>query len=634
MIKRLGLSGIWADSIWARRSFLCAVILFICSGACAQNPISEWAVAGGRIAIELNQGMLRPLGIHVEMIRPLEQSQAGNPMGYRSVSFEGLSLQEIFFDRDQSGVTSFSGGYLQYHGGLILHIGDVVLDATDFRMEPHPDHEYRFRLLDRSGTPWAVLDHGHFELVEESRALEIRHANLSMSRELAVRIGDDRLAGQVIGRVHVHAPVTRGIPVESKGNAQCATPNWPTTEGFDADISLIEMSQYANDPPVGSVGCRNCDGQGAGTVAITPNATLKNTGTADVPWWEQFTAPEPPYDNDQHAYLVWNLYRLKNGQFEQIGVSGLKHAFFSINVNCPCPGGNIVWVGCEDIYSISSNDLDRYLAPRSEVIPASAQWGRCGSLFDADCDGVHEPSGRSEGPFENRMLVDESDLLDPDARYFIEAWYVVRDDIDRFNTMGWREIDPQWNGSIWLFPTLGEFNQGPAIDAWIAATDGTAQIDRATLETPDGAITIVVRAAEQGNAWQYDYFVMNHDFMRAETAGSEPDLVLLSNIGLAAFEVEHLDPDAALSTSFARADRKGGGDWTATIDPERIRWSDSGDAPLDWGRGFRFSVVSDAAPGPAATRFFPGDASAILDAAVLGPVVPRVLFSDGFEATP
>lgn len=602
-----------------------AVLLF---AACA--PVAaDWQIAGGTIELKLNHAVLDPMGIEFEIVRPLASAPPAHPRGYRSVTFEGLTLQKIGFDAPHGGIEAFTDGYLQYHGGLILQAGHRTLDATDFRMAPHPDFPTRFRLLDRSGTPWAVLDHGHFELVDDRTRLEIRHANLSMTEALATSIGQPRLAGQVIGAVYVSAPVVRSAAITPVRGGQCSVPNWPTDEGFEADVSLIGMAQYFGDPAVGSVGCPEaCDGV-SGVVAVTPNATLENTGTADVPWWEQFTGPEPPYGNDQHPYLVWNLYRLADGRFEQIGMSGLKHAFNSINVNCPCSGGNIVWVGCRDVYSITSNNIAKYLAPRSEVIPVTAQWGRCGSLFDADCDGSQD--GESTDPFGNRMLVNEADLVDPDARYFIEAWYVVRDDIDRFNTMGWREIDPDWTGSVWRFPVIGDFSQGPAVDAWTPGGSSTAQFDRTLLETADGALSVVVRAFDTGSGWRYDYFVMNHDWMRAETAGTEPDLEVLSNIGFTAVELPRDPAGSVGSTSFARADRTQGSDWTAAVESDAVRWTDPGDTPLDWGRGFRFSIVADEPPGPTTLRLIPGDGSAALGAGIVGPALPEPVFDDGFE---
>ena len=111
--------------------------------------------------------------------------------------------------------------------------------GIDFRIEPHPERPDEFRLLDRAGTPWARLDHGHFELVDDDTRLEIRYANLSMTPELAALVGNDALAGQVFGVAHLSAPVVRtGDTVGARGADQCTDENWPTDPGFTADVAL------------------------------------------------------------------------------------------------------------------------------------------------------------------------------------------------------------------------------------------------------------------------------------------------------------------------------------------------------------------------------------------------------------
>jgi hypothetical protein len=57
-----------------------------------------------------------------------------------------------------------------------------------------------------------------------------------------------------------------------------------------------------------------------------------------VPWYSKFSGSFPPYNNDQHPFLVWNMYRVANGAIQQIGASGMKHAFLTINSNCLQPG--------------------------------------------------------------------------------------------------------------------------------------------------------------------------------------------------------------------------------------------------------------------------------------------------------
>lgn len=623
----------------------CAVIvafllafLAISGGVSGAEPQSStvWRVAGGELVIELNQGVLSPLDIEVSSTRALGDSLPEHPLGYRRLRFEGLSIQQIGFSAPGGAVDEFFDGFLHYHGGLIIRIGNTALDLTDFRVAPHPQQGV-FQLLDREGKAWATLDHGHYELVDENSALELRHANLSMTSDMAELIGRPTLSGQVIGVAHFRAPVVSAGSLAPVRGSQCSSPNWPTAPGFEANVALTAMDAGGGFNPVHFLRCQDCNGESGGPVVIAPNATLQNVGSADVPWWHQFTSPQPPYGNDQHPFLVWNLYRLDgDGRFEQIGVSGVKHAFFSVNSGCPCAGGNILWTDCKDTYSASNNDLGTYLAPRGEIVPADGLWGRCNSLFDSDCDGDQETV--TTDPFDNRLRVMEQDLdplAYPGARYFVEAWYVVRDDIDIFNTMGWREVTPTWNGATWEFPVAGDFNEGPALDAWVNPAALTPGQDSVVLETADGNVRVSVAVTDlQNGTWRYHYGVMNHDFMRAGTAGSEPNLELLTNVGFNAMEVPRATTASVTDIGFARADRTRGQDWATTVQPDAVRWENPGDTPLNWGTAFRFSMVVDRPPGLVTLRLFPDAAGAPLGVTVLGPEPQELIFGDGFEADP
>lgn len=617
----------------------CAVFLAflaISGGVSGAEPHSStvWRVAGGELVIELNQGVLSPLDIDVRAPKALADIRPGHPLGYRRLKFEGLSIQQIGFSAPGGAVDEFLDGFLHYHGGLIIRFGDTALDLADFRIAPHPRQQGVFRLLDREGNTWATLDHGHYELVDDNAALELRHANLSMTTDMAELIGHPTLSGQVIGVAHLRAPVVSAGSLQPVRGSQCSSPAWPTEPGFEADVALTAMNAGSGFNPVHFLRCQGCNGESGGPVVIAPNATLRNVGNADVPWWHQFTSPQPPYGNDQHPFLVWNLYRLDaDGRFEQIGVSGVKHAFFSVNSGCPCAGGNILWTDCEDTYSASNNDLGTYLAPRGEIVPADGLWGRCNSFFDSDCDADQETV--TTDPFDNRLRVMEQDLdtlANPGARYFIEAWYVVRDDVDIFNTMGWREVTPTWNGATWEFPVAGDFNEGPALDAWVNPAAPAPGQDSVVLETGDGSVRVSAIVTDlQDGTWRYDYAVMNHDFMRAVTAGSEPDLELLTNVGFNALEVPRAATAFVTDIGFARADRTLGQDWAASVGPGAVRWENPGDTPLDWGTAFRFSLVVDRPPGLVSLRLFPDAAGAPLGVTVLGPELGDTLFDDGFE---
>src|SRR5690606_25353529 len=251
---------------------------------------------------------------------------------------------------------------------------------------------------------------------------------------------------------------------------------------------------------------------------ITPSARLRNSqhaNTSDVPWYRMFSEATSLYPDagpkiDQHPYLVWNLYRFDpDGHITQIARSGLKHAFATGNEMCSgyTPYGHILGPACSDLYNLTSNDCDRFLGPRSEIIPATGQWGRCGSIQDPDCDGETVPSipnyfscaaaysSPASDKYSYRLLARETDIdpdLHPEARWFMDAWYVVRDDENIENSMGFREITLGWQPSFsrWTVTATGAYEQGTVIDRWLAGAELGETTFRTQLDTPEGEVGI------------------------------------------------------------------------------------------------------------------------------------------------
>src|SRR5690606_22348495 len=152
----------------------------------------------------------------------------------------------------------------------------------------------------------------------------------------------------------------------------CSPYPWPgvavpgvSGETYQADLFMQSFTtQPVGCQTGGSAGCAGPNGALTGIAAFAPSSTLKNNVndgtlqptipgdplgtssakyTADVAWYQKFTGNSAPYGNDQHPYLIWNLYRLyPDGSIEQIGRSGVKHAFLTVNSRCisQCGGGH------------------------------------------------------------------------------------------------------------------------------------------------------------------------------------------------------------------------------------------------------------------------------------------------------
>jgi hypothetical protein len=395
---------------------------------------------------------------------------------------------------------------------------------------------------------------------------------------------------------------------------------------------------------VNSYRCGRSDGAGAhtlacsadsddGLVVLAPDASLRNVGDAAVAWYAKFSAPAPPYANDQHPYLVWNLYRLDaDGRLRQIGASGAKHAFHTINAVCNCGDGNILFPGCEDTYGGFSNDFASGLAPRSEIIPYTARWGRCGSLHDRDCDGRRD-AGDGLLPDDaynpaKRLAVRERELLParhPGARWFLEYWYVVRDDADPWNNFGLMEITPQKvrgqgtdpNAWVWRFDVT-DFRNGSMLQRWRESAPADGWQRSSLVQTAQGRALLATRVTPQADGrYRYDYQLFNLDLMQARTSGAEPNLRIEENLGIERFAV-FADARAQIDHTDFAAVADSGVDWTAARTDDRVSWQRGTAAALAWGLTYRFGFVSDLSPRDSTAHL--GTGTQIWHAATLAPL--------------
>ncbi len=504
---------------------------------------------------------------------------------------------------------------------------------------------FEFALRDADGQDWLHFDHAHPQHRDGGTRAEWRHFDVHVGPALAQRLGDARLIGVPIGSALLHVELTSA----AKAIDSCVAPNFPNTGNFQVDVALSAID--GADAICNSA----CTGAGAANarVKLTPSAKLQGVGSADVPWYQKFmTSPHGyPYPgNDQHPYLVWAVYRIDaDGRIEQLARSGVKHAFFSSNeypaggAGCGCGGANVLWAGCTDTYGWSTNDSSAFLAPRAEIIPSRGQWGRCGSLRDADCNGSED--GPFIPNFDLRAVVLESELvpaLHPGAQWFIEAWYVVRDDINVDNSFGHRRIFPRWIAPTgkWMldfFEVAGgswlPFVPGPVIDAWVApGTTTAARMSREAVAV-DGRVRLAVRVADLGGGrWRYDYALMNIDHTRPHTQGSEPNLRVLANPGPTAF-VLPLSPFAVAFADTHDGDLDAGNDWTVERTATTLRFNAPVGASMPWGALFRHSIVSNLPPIAGDAAIQPGGegASAALVIATLVPDAGAILFADGME---
>lgn len=614
------------------------------AGAKAQH----WSAWGGTVGVRWNRELAADLGLKIGGA----QSRHAELSWLEHEVFDLQSVGSLDFEVRGGNLRGFVGGSLQARGGHVLDAASGRIDLTNFRLVPRAERAAGLPpvldLVSADGKAWFYIDRLMYELIDGKQRLAVRTMDVRITPELARRLGAPEVADMAIADMEMTTDVQRqglddtplGSPVR-KWHGQ-AVPGVPGAT-YQADLFMTTFSaQYSR--------CEGCTGAGGnGLVVFTPSSTLRNNRnngspiavvpgdplgtssalyTADIPWYQKFSGNFAPYGNDQHPYLIWNLYRLNaDGTMDQIGRSGVKHAFLTLNTSCDeDPGdGHILGRGCADVYSAGNNDSNQSLGPRSELIPATNQWGRCFSIYDTNCDGVQNSS--TNGSYDQRLTVRESQFSGTDhtgATFLFESWYLARQDINILNSMGTKRVTFSRPGTVWAVGGNDQYKLGPAIDRWVDPAAPGPGASSTMISSSEGQVKVAAKVtALGGNRWRYDYAVMNLDFARAITTGTEPTtLRVISNAGLNGFSV----PTGSATVTdlvFSDGDLDAANNWNGSVRDGNVVWIAPTGQALNWGTMFRFSFIANQAP----TR-----SSFLLN--IANPGNPKVLKGGGLLTPP
>ena len=582
----------------------------------AAEKVQHWSVAGGTVSMRWNRELASDIGLVLGAASKRQAQLSADDHEIFELRREG----GLEFDVRNGNLRGFLGGSLQANGGYVVDTKAGPIDLTNFRLVPRRGSAVILDVVSSDGKAWFYVDRLMYELINDKQRLSVRTMDVIITDELARRLGQPEIAGWAIGELGMTTDVLRqgantpAMAVARKWHG-VAVPGQPGAT-YQADLFMKSFfMQYMR--------CSGCTGIGGnGSVVFAPSSTLRNNinngtvlatvpgdplgtstalYTADIPWYEKFTGPFAPYNNDQHPYLIWNMYRFNaDGSIDQIGRSGVKHAFLTLNTSClENPGdSHILGRGCEDVYSTGNNDSNNSLGPRSEIIPNTNQWGRCGSIFDTNCDGAPNTSGN--GNFDQRLVVNESQFSgagQAGATYLFESWYLARQDINIYNSMGTVQAGFTRNATTWSVTGNNQYRLGPAIDRWVDPSNPGANARNVEVVTPEGRLKVAVKATSLGGGlWRYDYAAMNMDFARAWTEGTEPNLRVNRALGFDNFGVP-VGTATVTNLVFSDGDTASANNWVPVIRDGRLTWwSESRTNALNWGTMFRFSFTINQAP--------------------------------------
>lgn len=574
-------------------------------GTSIKNPTEIWSAWGGEVEIRLYKDKLDDMRLGMLV----NDSRSGSAMTVQN-------LGSLEFHAPQGNFGEFTDGALTVNGSIQLDYKGTTVQASQLILRALPGRRFAtFAIDDRNGNTLFIADHLHVYTEVDEQQLIIERMDVSMTPYLAEQLGEPLYANDVIAemRMESNLNIPAGAITEVRGGTCADRPKWPT-DGFVADVGLIGMSSVSDRRTV-TIGPDTFE-------VVSPSSRLKSLvglDGADVPWYTKFMGVFPPYNNDQHPYLIWNLYRINSdGDIEQIARSGLKHAFLTINSNCTlnCSDGHILWPGCEDVYGVGTNDGGCSLGPRFEVNPRTGVFVSQGSFFDQNGDGAMDNCSNSTD--ENRMLVLDDDLRTPGASYLFESWYVIRDDSNIFNSMGIRPLTPnEVNTNAWQF-SLGTFATGPAIDQWVPpGTDPSTGSQNTTFSSPEalGHFKLAVRTTDLGGGqFRYTYMLASFD---VDQGISELDL--------------NASASGITNVGFNDVDLDAGNDWTLAPGGELSFQAASGDE-MPWGNSYTYSFTAGPPqPGQATIRIGDISSATTVDVDILVPDLGEEFLIDGFE---
>lgn len=532
---------------------------FIVPFSFAQNTTVK--IEKATTSLSFNEPYLSSFGIFLSDIEA-----TGFPQREPHLGFAAADQPSLFFDVASGDFEVFAGGSMAHRGGVVFRTPNGPVDLRGFVLRPGGEKGV-LELADAHGDVWFYLGMAHQKLNLDRAQLLLTNIDMIFSLHGARAFSQPMLAGTYAGTADLEFILD--IPEDLNISRGFCEPDF----NGEVDVVLTGLSAVSVVSAY----------QEGGRVAFAPGAYLRNDGTADVSWLRSI-APDggmTQEETGQHPYLVIHFYRLHDGVFEQLGRSDVKHAFFAVNSGCSCQGDQILFVGCEDFYGAFTNTSHVYLAPREEINPFTGAWESNGSHFDGEpVDNFRDHGGSQHhpDPFEHRLWVNEADLQTEGARYFIEAWYIVQNDINIFNSMGWREVWPSLNAN-WFFSYQGvTHNEGPAIDAFVPLDNEDPNRNAVRIDTGAGWVQVAGVATEiPGNLYRYSYTVMPLDYNDGFEAVSLPVAYGIQNV------------------VFADGNYEAGDDWLVDqSDLLEITAPEGGD--MKWGRGYTITFDSEIPP--------------------------------------
>ncbi|HRX86330.1 MAG TPA: PQQ-dependent sugar dehydrogenase [Phycisphaerae bacterium] len=459
-------------------------LLVAVATAATAHAETLWTTREGTTLLTFEQGTLDTLGISV---RAFGGERDGVDLTVVSMGVSAASDLQI---TDEGGVLGAVSGRLVCDQGIAIVSGTDAVELDAVTIRPWVNGSFQRFVATGTARSAGALDLGSLKVGFDrvGRKVLIEGAEVSITSGLAETLGRPELAGEIIGSIYATLDldwVGGDAPVVPSSDPTDRATSCGTSGGPDVIVGdLLDVSNYnrVGDIDAFAVGTTSC-----------------NMGDANLSWVAS---------TNQHPVIAQNMYRLKNGRFEQVGMSWLKHGFTALTQNlcCTCSGqgGSVLGVGCSDPYCCGLNGDQGRLGPRFEVNPYTGDYLYPFTFKDQTGNSIYK-----------RLQVKVSDLdpsLDGGGQYFVEGHYVTPDDAaagHQANNASYRPITVSNNGSEWNIAVAGAtVRESPGIRAW---KDWDSTVDEVNLKVPSDGLVILAGQATNigGGMWHYEYAMQN-----------------------------------------------------------------------------------------------------------------------------
>jgi hypothetical protein len=522
----------------------------------------------GITTLHLDPLVVKQLGLTALRVVPTETPPTD------AIGFIVAPPNKFTFSVENGAVRPAPDVFLAHRGSLVLSLG-----ARVFRLR-----EPRLQLVNGTLMVYSAdepVERAVFQVPKATFTFDAMRSALVLSRQaFTLTPHGQALLGltatsPAIGFIESTITALKGPSAPRTGTA--ADLKQPLASAPDVTFcSLDSLAQYGREGDV---------------VGLSMATTSWNIGSERLDWYKR-----PDW---RHPYIVTNLYRIKDGSFQQIGQSWVKHGFYALSDSQCGPGcteetdGSQLGVNCTDTYNVQTNAVQTSLEARFEIDPWRGYW-----LAATDRHAEHKHNG-----IQHRLQVHDRDLdlkANEGAQYIAEGYYVQHQDTDVMNSAAWKSVTIEGQNAAreWKFGMSDETvlpNVGFAISAWTGAkqTMIAQQLPAIRNVSPDGRALLAAKPTQLADGrWRYDYALLNIDMDRQVSAFqvSISANAQVSDIGFHAVAHAGEPFNAPGGTPIDNTA------WAGSVDGAVVKWQTSTN-PLRWGTVYSFWFTAASGPG-------------------------------------